>query len=86
VHRCGVTVCESHVVVSDETNSVRAGRPRSSADAKVLRRFEHHMTLPLVLAAVLPLVLIPGGQRNAVAVVVNVAAWLVFVADLLDVR
>jgi voltage-gated potassium channel len=41
------------------------------------------MTLPLVLAAVLPLVLIPGGQRNAVAVVVNVAAWLVFVADLL---
>ena len=40
------------------------------------------MTLPLVLAAVLPLVLIPGQQRNALAVVVNVVAWLVFVTDL----
>lgn len=40
------------------------------------------MALPLVLAAVLPLVLIPGNRHDVLAAVVNVAAWLVFVADL----
>ncbi len=40
------------------------------------------MTLPLVLAAVLPLVLTPGSQRNVLAAAVNVVAWVVFLADL----
>jgi len=40
------------------------------------------MTLPLVLSAVLPLFLTPGGQRNVLVAVVNVVAWVVFVVDL----
>jgi len=40
------------------------------------------MTVPIVLAATLPLFLLPGSQRNVLAVVVNVVAWLVFLADL----
>jgi voltage-gated potassium channel len=40
------------------------------------------MALPLVLAALLPLVLVPGeSQLDTLTVVVNVVAWLVFLAD-----
>ena len=36
------------------------------------------MALPLVLAALLPLMVLPGGEHNGFAVAVNIAAWLVF--------
>jgi len=39
------------------------------------------MALPLVLAALLPLVFVPGDERGIVAAVVNVVAWLVFLVD-----
>ena len=82
VHVPGGAVCDPRPVVSKALNEPQAGQPRSADDAKTLRRFEHRMTLPLVLSAVLPLVLMPGSQRGALVVVVNVVAWLVFVADL----
>ncbi|MFI5041631.1 MAG: potassium channel family protein [Acidimicrobiales bacterium] len=57
------------------------GRARSAADAKALERFDGLMALPLVLAALLPLVLLPGGNHTVLAAVVNVVAWLVFLVD-----
>jgi voltage-gated potassium channel len=56
-------------------------RARSSEDAAALARWNARMALPIVLAAVLPLVLLPGSTYSTVAVIVNVLAWLVFVAD-----
>ena len=56
-------------------------RARSPEDAKALARFNGAMALPLVLAALLPLMVLPGGEHNTFAVVVNIAAWLVFLID-----
>jgi voltage-gated potassium channel len=39
------------------------------------------MALPLVLAALLPLILLPGDDAGLVAVLINIAAWIVFVVD-----
>jgi voltage-gated potassium channel len=39
------------------------------------------MALPLVLAAVLPLMLLPGDEDGLLAVVVNIVAWIVFIVD-----
>ena len=39
------------------------------------------MALPLVLAALLPLMVLPGGEHNTFAVIVNIAAWIVFLVD-----
>jgi voltage-gated potassium channel len=58
------------------------GHPRSPADATALARFEQRMALPLVLSAVLPLFLLPGGAHRWLAGGVFIAAWLVFLADL----
>jgi voltage-gated potassium channel len=56
------------------------GEPRSQRDASVLARVQSHLKLPIVLAALLPLVIVPesGGW---VAELVGVVAWLVFVVD-----
>lgn len=56
-------------------------RARSPQDAAALQRFNDVMALPLVLAALLPLMVLPGGEHNGFAVVVNIAAWLVFLVD-----
>jgi voltage-gated potassium channel len=55
---------------------------KSPEDAAALRKFNDRMALPLVLAALLPIVLIPGenAQEWLVAIVV-VVSWLVFVLD-----
>src|SRR5262249_12899250 len=55
------------------------GRPRSPEDARALARFDAVMAIPLVLAAVLPLMLLPGDEAGVVAGLVNIAAWIVFV-------
>jgi voltage-gated potassium channel len=39
------------------------------------------MSIPLVLAAVLPLFLLPGDEGGWLAAVVNIVAWIVFVVD-----
>jgi voltage-gated potassium channel len=56
-------------------------RARTPEDAQALVRFEGTMALPLVLAALLPLVVLPGGQHNLLAELVNIVAWLVFLVD-----
>jgi voltage-gated potassium channel len=57
-------------------------RAKSPEDAAALERFNGVMALPIVLAALLPLMVLPGGEHNTFAVVVNIAAWLVFLVDL----
>jgi voltage-gated potassium channel len=56
------------------------GSPRSDADAAFLKRYDARMRLPIVVAAILPLIVVPqsGGW---VGDVVGVATWLVFLVD-----
>jgi voltage-gated potassium channel len=56
-------------------------RARSPEDARVLARFDRAMSLPLVLAALLPLVLVPGSAHALLAAIVNVVAWIIFLVD-----
>ncbi len=60
------------------------GQPRSPADAEALARFSQRMAVPIVLSAVLPLLLLPGGAHRWVEAAVFIAAWLVFLADLIE--
>jgi voltage-gated potassium channel len=60
----------------------RQGAPRSAADVDALARFDRRMALPLVLSAVLPLFLLPGGAYPVVSATIFVVAWIVFLADL----
>jgi voltage-gated potassium channel len=64
------------------TGAGKAGSPRSPGDADALARFDQRMALPLVLSAVLPLFLLPGGAHPVVTDSVFIVAWLVFLADL----
>ncbi len=61
-------------------NEAKAGTPRSDSDGQVLDRFRVRMRIPIVLAALLPLIIVPesGGW---VAELVGVLAWVVFVVD-----
>ncbi len=56
-------------------------RARTPADAAALARFDGVMSMPLVLAAVLPLVMAPGDERTILAASVNIIAWIVFLVD-----
>jgi voltage-gated potassium channel len=58
-----------------------SSRARSPEDARALARFDGAMSLPLVLAALLPLVLVPGSAHNVLAAVVNIVAWIIFLVD-----
>jgi len=57
-------------------------RAKSPEDAAYLQRFDERMAMPLVLAALLPIVLMPGGDSQSwlVAIIV-IVSWLVFLAD-----
>ena len=59
----------------------KAGRPRSPKDARQLARFDAAMAFPLVLAALLPLILLPGDDTSLIAALVNIVAWIVFLVD-----
>jgi voltage-gated potassium channel len=67
--------------VEQELTAPKKGQPRSAEDAEVLARFDAKMAFPLVLAAVLPLMLLPGSTYKILAGLVNIAAWIVFVVD-----
>lgn len=56
------------------------GQARSDKDAAALARFESYMRLPIVLAALIPLILVPE-TGTWVGALVDVASWLVFLAD-----
>ena len=60
----------------------RFGQPRSPSDAAALARFNDRMALAIVLAAVIPLFLVPGGAHSLVEAGVFIVSWLVFVVDL----
>ena len=55
-------------------------RPRTPDDARFLARFDRAMRLPIVLAALLPLLLSPQPNRWF-GVVVGIASWIVFLLD-----
>jgi voltage-gated potassium channel len=59
-----------------------AGTPRSPEAAARLHRFEEVMALPLVLAAVLPILMWLVDRRSVVAAVIYIVTWIVFVVDL----
>jgi voltage-gated potassium channel len=67
--------------VAGDVESRLLKHARSPEDAAALKRFDQAMALPLVLAAILPLVLIPGDPDSIVAAVVVIVSWLVFVVD-----
>jgi voltage-gated potassium channel len=65
-------------VVSDPVR--RPGQPRSERDAAFLKRYDRWMTLPIIVSAILPLIVVP--QSNGwVGAVVGVVTWLVFLVD-----
>jgi voltage-gated potassium channel len=67
--------------VTDAPDEGLLRRARSPEDARALARFDAAMALPLVLAALLPLVLVPGSAHAALAAIVNCVAWVVFLVD-----
>ena len=58
------------------------GHARSRSDAEALARFDQRMALPLVVSAVVPLFLLPGGAHPVLTAAVFIASWLVFLVDL----
>lgn len=63
------------------TSGPGKGQPRSPEDAAALKTFDARMGLPIVLAAVIPLIIAPAAG-DWVGVIVGVVSWLVFLADL----
>jgi voltage-gated potassium channel len=58
----------------------RPGLPRSERDAAFLERYDARMRLPIIVAAILPLIIVPG-PASLIDIVVGVATWLVFLVD-----
>ncbi len=56
------------------------GQPRTPADAAALARYDAVMGLPIVLAALLPIIMVPQ-TGNWVSVAVGVVSWLLFLVD-----
>jgi voltage-gated potassium channel len=67
--------------VSDVPEPKLPGKPRSPEDAAALARFDSWISLPLVLAAILPIILMPGSTRSLLAAAVDIASWIVFLVD-----
>jgi voltage-gated potassium channel len=59
-------------------------RAHSPEDAAALVRFNNRMAFPLVLAAVLPLIIIPADTYSGVAGAVYIVSWLVFLVDFVE--
>lgn len=62
------------------SNGPSHGQPRTPSDAAALRRYDARMSLPIVLAALLPLVIVPT-TGDWLGVVVGVTSWVVFLVD-----
>jgi voltage-gated potassium channel len=56
------------------------GTPRSERDGAALARFDRYTRVPIVLAAVLPIIIVPE-SGDWVAALVGVVSWLVFLVD-----
>jgi voltage-gated potassium channel len=59
---------------------VAPGQPKTEADAQALAKYEHRARVPIILAALLPLVLAPE-PGHWIDEVIDVVSWLVFVVD-----
>jgi voltage-gated potassium channel len=68
--------------VTDVQATPRNGEPRSPKDAATLARFNDRMTIPIILSAVIPLFLLPGGAHEALVAGIFIVSWLVFLVDL----
>ena len=58
----------------------RPGQPRSPVDAEALRRFDARMRLPLIVAAILPLVVAPD-SGTWIGLAIGISSWVVFLVD-----
>ena len=67
--------------MSEAPEKKRSGQPRTPEDAAALARFDQRIALPLVLAAILPILLVPGSTYSTLAVVIDIVSWIVFVVD-----
>ena len=67
-------------VVADTDDRLVAGQPKSAADAAWMVRYDRLSRLPIILAAVLPLILIPQ-PGHWIDEAIDVISWLVFVVD-----
>lgn len=56
------------------------GAPRSLGDGEALNRFDQRVQVPLVLAAILPIIISPE-SGGPIAVIIGVLSWLVFLVD-----
>jgi voltage-gated potassium channel len=56
------------------------GQPKTAADAAALERYDRFARVPIILAAILPLILAPE-SGHWVGLVVDIGSWLVFLAD-----
>jgi voltage-gated potassium channel len=61
---------------------VKNGAPRTPEDAAAIERFDSKMAFPLIVSAVVPLFLLPGGNYPWLAAGVFIASWIVFLVDL----
>jgi voltage-gated potassium channel len=82
IHSVGSRRRNDQVVAATPVTNPKQGQPRTPADAAALTRFDQRMALPLVLSAVIPLFLLPGGAHSIVTGTVFVASWVVFLVDL----
>jgi len=69
--------------VTEVPTAPKNGGARSPADAEALAHFDRRMAFPLVVSALLPLFLLPGGAHAALAAFVFITSWIVFLVDLI---
>lgn len=64
--------------------AIHRSRPaaRDAAHEAFLERWERTMSLPIVLAAIVPLLLSPASKGGLALDLVSIVSWLVFLADL----
>jgi voltage-gated potassium channel len=67
--------------VAEDVEARLLSQARSPEDAATLQRFDARMTIPLILAAVLPLFLMSGETNSALADSIIVVSWIVFLID-----
>ncbi len=67
-------------LVTTTTVPALPGQPKTPADAAAMVRYDRFARVPIILAALLPLVLVPS-EGHWIDELVDIASWLVFVYD-----
>lgn len=71
---------QARLTLTTTPSQTVAGQPRTPADAAAFARYERAARIPIILAALLPLILVPS-QGHWVSIVLDVVSWLVFLVD-----